>query len=90
MTVCGGAGCSTTCTSWTATSGQCSKCDTGKGACSMANPSSITTSSSITFYADDSCSSGFLSEPVTVDGQCHNTADGFLSIRATNTSAIIG
>jgi len=56
LTVCGDNSCSKSCVKWTAESGKCSTCDTSKGVCSTVNPSSITTSTTITFYSDAGCS----------------------------------
>jgi hypothetical protein len=81
-----------TCTSWTATVGKCSQCDTKKGACSAANPSSITSATEISFYGDATCSSSqfLVSIPITVDGKCYAMPSGMGSVKAGNVSAIIG
>jgi hypothetical protein len=79
-----------TCTAWTATVGKCHQCDTKKGACSIANPSSITSAAEITFYGDATCSSAMGSVPITVDGKCYAMPGGVGSVKAGNVSAIIG
>ena len=79
-----------TCTAWTATVGKCAQCDTKKGACSLLNPSSITTANEITFYSDATCSSAMGSVPITVDGKCYAFPGGGGSVKAGNVSAIIG
>ena len=56
MKVCSDGACSTSCTSWTTTSGSCSVCSGGSSSCSYLNPSSVTTRSGITFYTDGACS----------------------------------
>ena len=88
MKLCADTACSAACTSWTSNSGSCSICIGGSSACSSSNPSSVTTSNSITFYSDSTCSSSISGFPISLDGTCHSI--GTASYQATNLSAAIG
>ena len=100
MKVCTDMNCNTGCVSWTATSGQCSPCQSAASGCSITNPSSIVTTSSITLYSDSKCTSsniiqGTYQMPINLDQTCHilrttDTNQQILSYRGTNLSASIG
>lgn len=63
--------CSSLCTSWSTSVGACAVCSGGHAACSPSNPSSVTSRSGITFYADGACSAGANTTaeiPLIVDG----------------------
>jgi len=55
ITVCSDNYCSSSCQSWTPTNGDCTICKGGESMCSVTNPSSITTLSSLTLYSDSLC-----------------------------------
>ena len=55
ITVCSDNYCSSSCQSWTPSSGDCSICKGGATMCSITNPSSIATLSSLTLYSDSLC-----------------------------------
>ena len=100
MKVCSDLACNTGCVSWTASNGVCSPCQGDPSTCSITNPSSIVTTSSISLYSDDKCSrehiiTGTYQMPLTLDQSCHilyttNTNLPILSYRALNLSALIG
>ena len=61
---------------WTTTQGSCSPCS---GSCSYFNPSSVTSTTGITFYSDSVCSVSAVigtEIPIIFDGKCHATAMG--------------
>ena len=96
MNVCSDAKCSANCVAWTASATQCAPCDTKKGACSLSNPSTITTTNSITLYSDSKCTvliPGTNQMSITLDNTCRElVASGTRigSYRASNLSLTIG
>ena len=96
MNVCSDAKCSANCVAWTASATQCAPCDTKRGACSLTNPSSITTTNSITLYSDSQCTvliPGTNQISITLDNTCRElVASGTRigSYRASNLSLTIG
>ena len=94
MAVCKDTICSKDCVYWTATSGKCASC---QGTCSLSNPSSIVTTSSITLYSDSSCQQiipGTQQMQLLVDRGCNTLiaeyANTIGSYKAANMSAVIG
>lgn len=94
MAVCKDLVCSKECMYWTATSGKCATC---QGTCSLSNPSSIVTTSSITLYSDSSCQQiipGTQQMELLVDRGCNTLiaeyANTIGSYKAANMSAVIG
>jgi hypothetical protein len=55
ITVCSDKYCSSSCQSWTPSSGDCTICKGGASMCSVTNPSSIATLTSLTLYSDSLC-----------------------------------
>jgi len=55
ITVCSDKYCSSSCQSWTPSSGDCTICKGGATMCSVTNPSSIATLTSLTLYSDSLC-----------------------------------
>jgi hypothetical protein len=98
MAVCSDNSCSKDCVYWNTDSGRCAPCDKSKGQCSALNPSSISTTNSITFYSDNTCSptniiQGFANIPITLDNNCNKLVSSGTtagSYRATNLSVAIG
>lgn len=94
MAVCKDLTCSKDCVYWTATSGKCAPC---QGTCSLSNPSSVVTTSSITLYSDSSCQQlipGTQQMQLLVDRGCNTliaeNANTIGSYKAGNMSAVIG
>jgi hypothetical protein len=94
MAVCKDLTCSKECVYWTATSGKCAPC---QGTCSLTNPSSVVTTSSITLYSDSTCQQvipGTQQMQLLVDRGCNTliaeNANTIGSYRASNISAVIG
>lgn len=90
VTVCADDVCNDGCINWRINSGDCAVCQ--GGVCSLSNPSSITTATSITFYSDIKCTNlipGTYKMPIVLDNQCSRLQLGG-SYRAKNVSAIIG
>jgi len=95
MVVCSDNSCSKDCIYWDTESGKCVPCNKAKGACSAANPSSVTTADSITFYSDNTCAvsnviQGF---PISLNSNCNKLVSSntvFGSYRASNLSLAIG
>lgn len=98
MNVCEDNSCSKGCVSWTMESGKCSPCDSKKGVCSALNPSSVTTTNSLTFYSDSVCApanviQGYANIPITLDNSCNRlvvSGSTVGSYRAANLSLSIG
>lgn len=96
MKVCSDLKCKTDCVSWNTNANSCAVCDKNKGACSITNPSSKTTTNSLTFYSDNTCTSvisGTQNMPILIGAGCnvlHNEFGDFGSYDATNLSALIG
>jgi hypothetical protein len=55
ITLCSDNSCSSSCKSWSPRSGDCFICNEETSICSATNPSSITTSNSLTLYSDNLC-----------------------------------
>lgn len=92
ISVCSDNTCNKDCLSWRTNVGQCSVCVGGASQCSVTNPSSITTTNSITLYSDSNCATAIPSTtnmPIILDNQCHKFQVGG-SYRAQNMSLVIG
>jgi hypothetical protein len=92
ISLCSDTSCSKNCLSWRTNAGQCSVCVGGVNQCSVNNPSSITTSNSITLYSDSTCTNVIQTTsniPITLDNKCHTFQLGG-SYRAENVSLVIG
>ena len=88
ISVCADAGCSNQCLTWSASGGQCTPCS---GVCSIDNPSSITTTTSLSLYSDTACINvipEMYKIPIKLDDQCHPLAIGG-SYKARNTTTVI-
>jgi len=87
ISVCSDTNCAIDCLMWTASGGQCTPCS---GVCSNDNPSSITTTTSLSLYSDSICSLRIPDSyriPINLDNQCHPLAIG--SYKARNTTTVI-
>ena len=74
INLCSDNSCNAECVSWTTISGKCSPCDDKRLPCSNINPSTIVTSSSITFYSDYNCNNlipNLNNIPIILDYNCH-------------------
>ena len=88
ISVCSENSCTTNCLTWTASGGQCTPCS---GVCSNDNPSSITTTTSLSLYSDSVCSiriSDSYRIPIILDDICHPLTIG-RSYKARNTTTVI-
>lgn len=97
MKVCSDDVCSKDCISWSVESGRCSPCLSNLGPCSVKNPSSIVTTSSITLYSDATCQQkvpGAGNMQLLMDKGCNvligDYSSRFGSYNASNVSAIVG
>jgi len=98
MQVCTDFYCNTNCVRWIATSGKCTPCQGVLSSCSNTNPSSIVTTSSITFYSDSNCNTPIVNSykmPLLLDNTCYQlyiygNTNSYGSYKASDTSMIIG
>jgi len=92
IAVCSDNSCSKDCVNWRTNVGQCSVCVGGPNQCSVSNPSSVTTTNSLTLFSDSKCSTIIPSTanmPISLDNQCNKLQIGG-SYRAQNISLVIG
>ena len=96
ITTCADTNCNTNCVSWIATNNKCTPCQGDPSTCSITNPSSITTSSTLRLYQDSTCTTMIpYTMLISLDSKCNplyqnnnNVVTG--SYRAYDLSAIIG